>query len=133
MTNVCGMTDTGKNVCPGIVFGATIPAPIWKEFMDLALAGQPAEDFPAPNPTDQGNLYSVPEPKGSYTGCGPASTPLTCYGAGGAPTTTTIPSAPSATSTTALSPPTTAPTSTVGPTTTAPAGTTRGTSVVPGH
>ncbi len=112
MTNVCGMTQTGKNVCPGTVFGATIPAPIWKEFMDLALAGQPAEDFPQPNPHDTGKIYNVAEPKGSYNGCSPNSTLQSCYGAGGAPTTTTA-----------------APAVTPASTTTTPSATTPGSSV----
>jgi len=130
MTNVCGVTQTGKNVCPGTVFGATVPAPIWKEYMDLALAGQPPEDFLAPNPADQGKLYSVPEPQGSYTGCGPNSTATSCYGAGGAPTTTVAPSpsstvapSPSTSTPTPTSPSSPAPTVPVGPTlppTTAP-------------
>jgi membrane peptidoglycan carboxypeptidase len=103
MNNVCGMTQTGRNVCPGTVFGATIPAPIWKEYMDLALAGQPAEDFPAPNPNAYGKIYSVPEPRGSYNGCAPNSTNTSCYGSAGGPTTTVAP-APGASSTTTPGP-----------------------------
>jgi penicillin-binding protein 1A len=103
MNNVCGMTQTGRNVCPGTVFGATIPAPIWKEYMDLALAGQPVEDFPAPNPNAYGKLYSVPEPRGSYNGCAPNSTNTSCYGSAGGPTTTVAP-APGASSTTTPGP-----------------------------
>ena len=67
MDNVCGKTLTGKFVCPGEVFGATIPAPIWKEYMDLALAGQPALTYPPPNPEDMGNIYAVKNPPGSYS------------------------------------------------------------------
>lgn len=113
MTSVCGQTSTGRRTCPGTVFGATIPAPIWKEYMDLALAGQAAEDFPAPNPYDMGNLYNVMEPKSSYTGCAPNSSYTSCYGAGGAPpsSTTTVPGA------TATTTPSTATTSPTGSTT----------------
>ena len=118
MNNVCGQTSTGRRVCPGIVFGATIPAPIWKEYMDLALAGQPAEDFPPPNPYDMGKIYYVNEPKYSYTGCAPNSSYSSCYGAGGgpAPTTTTIKPG-GTTATTTASPTTTSPTQPTTPTT----------------
>jgi membrane peptidoglycan carboxypeptidase len=104
MNNVCGMTQTGRNVCPGTVFGATIPAPIWKEYMDLALAGQPVEDFPAPNPNAYGKLYSVPEPRGSYNGCAPNSTNTSCYGVAGGPASTTVAPAPGGSSTTTPGP-----------------------------
>jgi penicillin-binding protein 1A len=68
MDNVCGKTLSGRDVCPGTVFGATIPAPIWKEYMDLALAGQPVLTYPAPSPNDMGNIFSVKNPPGSYSG-----------------------------------------------------------------
>jgi penicillin-binding protein 1A len=119
MTNVCGQTQTGRQVCPGTVFGATIPAPIWKEYMDLALAGQPAEDFPPPNPYDMGYLFSVNEPKFSYTGCAPNSTITACYGSGGGPAATpttvggTTPTTAPAASTTTSPTATTAPANTV--------------------
>src|SRR5581483_8986736 len=97
MDRVCGKTQTGNNVCPGEVFGATIPAPIWKEFMDLALAGEPSLDYPPPDPKTMGTIYNVPEPLGSYNGCAPNSTIASCYGTGpgqGPPASTTTTGAP---------------------------------------
>ena len=105
MTNVCGQTQTGNRVCPGTVFGATIPAPIWQEYMDLALAGQLPLDYPQPDPNNLGTIYSVGEPKGSYSGAG-----------GGPPR-----SAPAPTTTSPVSPTTGAGTGGGGPATTAPA------------
>jgi len=66
MDNVCGKTLTGNSVCPGVVFGATIPAPIWQEYMSLALAGQPVLTYPLP-PTNMGDIFNVKDPPGSYT------------------------------------------------------------------
>lgn len=34
-----------------VVYGATLPAPIWQESMNAALAGQPVQQFPAPDPS----------------------------------------------------------------------------------
>ena len=116
MDNVCGQTQTGNEVCPGTVFGATIPAPIWQEYMDLALAGQPALDYPQPDPNDMGNIYTVQEPKGSFSGCPPPGP------AGPGPTTTVNPFC--------YTPPTTA--APAAPTTTAPAGGTSTSTTVPG-
>jgi penicillin-binding protein 1A len=95
MSRVCGKTQTGNNVCPGEVFGATIPAPIWKEFMDLALAGQAALTYPPPNPGNMGTIYNVPEPPGSYSGCAPNSNNAGCATTTttGAPATTAAPTA----------------------------------------
>jgi len=66
MTNVCGTTASGNFVCPGIVYGATLPAPIWHDYMTAALAGQVAIDFPAPDPNDMGNIWQVGNIPGSY-------------------------------------------------------------------
>lgn len=33
-----------------VVYGATLPAPIWQQSMQNALSGQPVEQFPAPDP-----------------------------------------------------------------------------------
>ncbi|GAC1534419.1 MAG: penicillin-binding protein 1A [Acidimicrobiales bacterium] len=80
MTNVCGVTATGGNVCPGIVYGATIPAPIWHDFMAAALADQPPAGFPPPNPGDMGTIFQVPPVPGSYTpGVQNALTPPPTY------------------------------------------------------
>lgn len=91
MRSVCGKTLSGRFVCPGTVFGASIPAPIWQEFMDLALAGQDVQVEPPPNPADMGDIFYVKDPKGSYSGYGyryqpPARRRST-------PTTTATPSA----------------------------------------
>ena len=66
MTNVCGTTASGNGVCPGIVYGATIPAPIWHDYMTAALAGQASIDFPAPDPNDMGDIYQVGDIPGSF-------------------------------------------------------------------
>ena len=66
MTNVCGTTASGNFVCPGIVYGATIPAPIWHDYMTAALAGQVAIDFPSPDPNDMGDIWQVGDIPGSY-------------------------------------------------------------------
>ncbi len=41
------------------VFGGTIPAPIWKEFMEAALANKPVLEFP-PDPPGVANYLKVP-------------------------------------------------------------------------
>jgi membrane peptidoglycan carboxypeptidase len=85
MDDVCGKTLTANFVCPGVVFGATIPAPIWKEYMDLALAGQPSMTIPPPSYDDMGDIYSVKDPPGSYSdytstpGSSGYSSPTTTY------------------------------------------------------
>jgi membrane peptidoglycan carboxypeptidase len=84
MDNVCGTSETGIDVCPGVVYGATIPTPIWKEYMDLALAGQPPLDYPTPDPNDMGTISAVGEPGGSYNGCAANSTDSSCPGWGAA-------------------------------------------------
>jgi penicillin-binding protein 1A len=60
------MTDVG-----GItVFGGTYPAEIWHSYMDAALSGQPAEDFPQPNWSEvrpQPRLVVAPYAPGSIT------------------------------------------------------------------
>ena len=85
MNNVCGKTLTGRDVCPGTVFGATIPAPIWKEYMDLALAGEPALTYPPPSSSEMGNIFAVKDPPGSYGYYyGGRTTPTTKPKAGGA-------------------------------------------------
>ena len=66
MTNVCGTTASGNDVCPGIVYGATIPAPIWHDFMTAALGGQASIDFPAPDPNDMGDVFQVGDIPGSF-------------------------------------------------------------------
>jgi penicillin-binding protein 1A len=68
MRGVCGKTLSGNFVCPGQVFGASVPAPIWQEYMHLALAGQAPLTEPLPNPYDMGNIFSVKNPPGSYGG-----------------------------------------------------------------
>ena len=73
MDNVCGQTQTGNNVCPGTVFGATVPAPIWQEYMDRALAFQLPLDYPPPDRASMGTITAVQEPSGSYNGCAPGS------------------------------------------------------------
>jgi membrane peptidoglycan carboxypeptidase len=42
------------------VFGGTIPAPIWAEFMTIALDGLPVEDFPE-DPPGVGQYFVVPD------------------------------------------------------------------------
>jgi len=102
MDNVCGKTLTGNSVCPGVVFGATIPAPIWQEYMSLALAGQAPLTYPLP-PTNMGDIYTVKDPAGSYTPTAPTTTvapapggattpgtgPAGSHGAAGGPGATT--------------------------------------------
>ena len=66
MTNVCGITASGNDVCPGIVFGATIPAPIWHDYMSAALAGQVPIDFLPPDPNDMGDIFQVGDIPGSF-------------------------------------------------------------------
>jgi penicillin-binding protein 1A len=110
MTDVCGQTQTGNNVCPGTVFGATIPAPIWREYMNLALAGQLPLDYPQPDPNDMGTIYAVRDPSGSFVGCAPGSTSSSCYGSGGPP-----PSRAPAPTTPAPTSPTTEPSATTVP------------------
>jgi len=107
---VCGQTQTGNNVCPGTVFGATIPAPIWREYMNLALAGQLPLDYPQPDPNDMGTIYAVRDPSGSFVGCAPGSTSSSCYGSGGPP-----PSRAPAPTTPAPTSPTTEPSATTVP------------------
>jgi penicillin-binding protein 1A len=68
MRGVCGKTLSGNFVCPGQVFGASIPAPIWHEYMSLALANQAPLDEPAANPYDMGDIFSVKNPAGSFGG-----------------------------------------------------------------
>jgi len=68
MRGVCGKTLSGNFVCPGQVFGASIPAPIWHEYMSLALANQAPLDEPAANPSDMGDIFSVKNPVGSFGG-----------------------------------------------------------------
>jgi membrane peptidoglycan carboxypeptidase len=104
MRGVCGRTLTGKYVCPGEVFGASVPAPIWQEYMRLALAGQPASTYPPPNPYDMGNIFSVRNPAGSF------STRSRSRGSGTSRTTPTTGSVP------ALPPGTSPPTSPTAPT-----------------
>ena len=45
------------------VYGGTIPAAIWHDFMTSALANTPSQDFPTPEITQPGRTYSQP----SYT------------------------------------------------------------------
>ncbi|MDP8957731.1 MAG: transglycosylase domain-containing protein [Actinomycetota bacterium] len=42
------------------VYGGSVPAPMWKEFMDIALAGVPVAQFP-PTPAEAGELFVTPE------------------------------------------------------------------------
>jgi len=44
------------------VFGGSVPAPIWREFMTAALAGVPPQDFP-PIPAGAGQYHSTPGTK----------------------------------------------------------------------
>jgi penicillin-binding protein 1A len=58
----------------GAVFGGSLPAEIWRSFMQAATAGMPALGFPTPNITGQtiyGQGYYVP----TTTATVPASTP----------------------------------------------------------
>jgi penicillin-binding protein 1A len=112
MSGVCGKTLSGNFVCPGQVFGASVPAPIWQEYMRLALAGQPSEDFPAPNPYDMGNIFVVKDPPFSTSGCYGSST---CSGSG----SNGYPSGRTGRGTT---PPKKTPTTTTSPTPEAPTG-----------
>ena len=41
------------------MFGSSAPAPIWKEFMDVVLAGMPVEDFPE-DPSGTAVYYATP-------------------------------------------------------------------------
>jgi membrane peptidoglycan carboxypeptidase len=81
MDSVCGKTLTGNQVCPGVVFGDTIPAPIWQEYMSLALAGDPALTYPLP-PSNMGDIFTVKDPPGSY---GPPSVTTTTLAPGKRP------------------------------------------------
>lgn len=118
MTNVCGTTATGNSVCPGIVYGATIPAPIWHDFMAAALAGQAPLDFPPPDPNDMGDIFQVGDIPGSfYPGSGytngyggssnyntytpPTYAPRRSSGTAPRPSATTVAPAPKSPTTTA--------------------------------
>jgi len=77
MRSVGGYTGSGRYEYYRTVFGGTYPALIWHEYSQMALAGQPAIDFPAPDPYDMGNIMSVKDPPGSYSSpapryCGPS-------------------------------------------------------------
>ena len=53
----------------GVVFGATIAAPIWKQIMDRASAGMPFRDFAAPSGIVQvGDMVSIPSVTGLSLG-----------------------------------------------------------------
>jgi penicillin-binding protein 1A len=67
MNSVGGYTGSGKYEYYRTVFGGTYPAMIWHEYTQLALAGQPAIDFPKPDPYDMGNIFTVKDPPGSYS------------------------------------------------------------------
>lgn len=41
------------------MFGSSVPAPIWREFMNIVLADVPVEDFP-PDPEDTAEYYGSP-------------------------------------------------------------------------
>jgi len=100
MTSVGGRTGSGAYLYSRTVFGGTYPAMIWHDFMSRALTGQASIDFPAPNPNNMGNIFTVPDPPGSFS---PTTAPPTT-----APAAPTTPSStvPAGTPTTA--PPTTA-------------------------
>jgi penicillin-binding protein 1A len=48
------------------VYGGTIPASIWHDFMAAALAHTPVQDFPTPE-IAQPRTYSYTQPSYSYT------------------------------------------------------------------
>ena len=61
----------------GGVYGGTLPADIWKRFMDAALAGEPIKEFPPPTflgSTGSG-LPSLPRPSSSPVSSAPATSP----------------------------------------------------------
>jgi len=62
MTSVGGMTATGQFEYDRAVYGATYPSMIWHQFMESALAAQPAVDFPAPDPYAMGSIFYVKDP-----------------------------------------------------------------------
>ena len=90
MYSVGGITASGNYQYARTVFGGTYPAMIWHDFMTKALAGQPAIDFPSPDPNDLGNIYSAPNPAGSFSPdtSPPTTGPTTATTAGGASSTT---------------------------------------------
>src|SRR5579859_1416161 len=100
MLNVGGIT----------VFGGTYPARIWAAFTEGALIGQPAVDFPAPNPRKMPEFKIVTSPALQHNQ--PFSTPPTTK-----PRTTTTLPGPATTSPPSTSPPTTGPPPTGPPTT----------------
>ncbi|MHB8662019.1 MAG: transglycosylase domain-containing protein [Acidimicrobiales bacterium] len=117
MYSVGGITASGNYEGYRTVFGGTYPAMIWHDFMTRALAGQPAIDFPAADPNDLGDLYSVPNPPGSSspdtsTTTTPVDESSTTIEGG-----TTIPGGGPGTTVKGSGPSTTAPGSTVVPTT----------------
>jgi 1A family penicillin-binding protein len=59
LTNVHGIPN---------VTGGTLPAKIWKQFMDASLAGQPVEQFPAPAYVGSTRNGEPPAPTESVTG-----------------------------------------------------------------
>ena len=67
MYSVGGTTASGNYMGYRTVFGGTYPAMIWHDFMTHALAGQPAIDFPPPDPNDMGNIFNVANPPGSFS------------------------------------------------------------------
>jgi membrane peptidoglycan carboxypeptidase len=61
-TPMQGVTINGRHY--EAVYGGSIPAPIWKQVMEGALQGVPAEDFTAPAKVDTGTLVPVPDVTG---------------------------------------------------------------------
>jgi penicillin-binding protein 1A len=93
------------------ITGGSLPAEIWKRFMDAALAGVPASDFPPVPPA----LLRAPQHRAKPMPTGPS--PVTSSTAALATTTTTT-TRPTTTTTGAPPPPTVAPTEPPPPTTT---------------
>jgi penicillin-binding protein 1A len=121
MYSVGGPTASGNYEGYRAVFGGTYPAMIWHEFMTRALAGQPAIDFPAPNPDDMGSIYSVSDPYGSYSQSSSSPTVAsqsTTPPSGGKTSNTTVPAGGPGTS---VTPGSTTPGMTFAPPPTSPA------------
>jgi membrane peptidoglycan carboxypeptidase len=95
-------TETVEGAGVGEVFGGTLPAEIWQEMMNGALAGQPVLQFPPPA------TIGTPSPPPSSPSNTPTSTPTVTITPTITPTMPT--STPTITPTTPTSTPTTTPT-----------------------
>jgi membrane peptidoglycan carboxypeptidase len=119
MYSVGGQTASGNYMGYRTVFGGTYPAMIWHDFMERALAGQPAIDFPSANPQDLGSIYNVSDPFGSFSQGGTGSTTPTTTGSS---SRTTTPASGPATTSPGGGPPPTSPGITFAPPPTSPSG-----------